>query len=86
MQMSFVFAAIPYLVEIAAKLPMNELKDLWVYLGCWISTHEEYRKRISEDMLECFDLALRYAEKVCIEQITSVEKLDDTDAHISGCP
>ncbi len=74
------FATIPYLIEIAAKHRIEEAKDLWSYLGCWISTHEKYRYETSEEILACFDISLEYAEETCINQIMAVEKLDDTDA------
>ncbi len=74
------FETIPYLIEIASKLPIQESKDLWSYLGCWISTHDKYRSGISEEVLECFDSSLKHAEEACIKQIISVEKLDEADA------
>ncbi len=74
------FVVIPHLIEIASRLKIDESKELWAYLGDWVSTHEKYREGITEDVLKCFDLSLQFAEKACIEQITSVEKLDDTDA------
>lgn len=74
------FVAIPYLIDIASRLQIKESKDLWSYLGCWISTHEKYRCNVSEEVLEYFDSSLKYAEETCIKQITSVEKLDETDA------
>lgn len=74
------FAAIPYLIEIAAGLRIEDSKDLWSYLGCWIATHEKYRHGVSEEVLKYFDVSLKYAEEACIQQIICVEKLDDTDA------
>lgn len=74
------FVTIPYLIEIASKLKIEESKDLWSYLGCWISTHGKYRTGVPEEVLECFDFSLKYAEEACIKQILSVEKLDEEDA------
>ncbi len=37
------FIIIPYMIEIASKLKLSKSKDIWIYLGCWISTHEKYR-------------------------------------------
>lgn len=74
------FVTIPYLVEIASKLKFENSKDLWSYLGCWISTHEKYRNGIAKEVLECFDISLRNAEKACINQIVLAEKLDEIDA------
>lgn len=74
------FAAIPYLIEIASNLEIEASKDLWNYLGCWISTHKKYRCEVSKEVLECFDLSLKCAEEACIKQIISVEKLEETDA------
>lgn len=74
------FVTIPYLIEIASRLKIEESKDLWGYLGCWISTHDKYRSGVSKEVLECFDSALKYAEEACIKQILSVEKLDEADA------
>lgn len=74
------FVAIPYLVEIAAKFELDDSKALWQYLGCWVSTHEKYRNIVSEEILECFDNSLQYAEEVCIKQLASSELLKETDA------
>lgn len=74
------FIVVPYLIRIASNLRIHESKDLWSYLGCWTATQEKYRVDISKDVLADFDLALAKAEKACIKQIMSVEKLNDQDA------
>lgn len=72
--------AVPCLIEIASGLKIEASKDLWSYLGCWISTEDKYRNGVSKEMLEHFDSSLKYAEGACIEQIARADKLDDTDA------
>lgn len=74
------FMVIPYLIEIVSKHDFEITKDLWCYLGGWISMHERYRKGISEDILECFDLALIYAEEKCINQIVASSIINSEDA------
>lgn len=74
------FAIIPYLIEVASKLEFKRSKDLWCYLGSWISVHKKYREGISAEVLELFDFALTYAEEQCINQIVLEGKLDNVDA------
>ena len=74
------YAVIPYLIEIASNLDYNAAKDLWCYLGSWISVQDKYRNDISGDVLELFDLSLKTAQKECIRQIVSVEKIETDDA------
>ena len=74
------FIIIPYMIEIASKLKLSKSKDIWIYLGCWISTHEKYRGGIANEVLKRFDNSLKRAEKACIEQIALAEKIDETDA------
>ena len=71
---------VPCLIEVASGLKIEESKDLWSYLGCWISTEEKYRDGVSKEVLEHFESSLKYAIGACIEQIARVDKLDDTDA------
>lgn len=74
------FVAIPHLIDIASKLEFHRAKDLWCYLGSWVSTHNKYCGEISEQVLDLFYSSLQYAEKVCIESILKVSKLNDIDA------
>lgn len=74
------FAAIPHLIDIASKLEFCRAKDLWSYLGSWISTHKKYCEEVPEEILDMFYSSLRYAEKVCIESIFKAGKLSDIDA------
>lgn len=74
------FVVIPYIIEIASVNDFKVTKDLWCYLGSWIATHEKYREGISDDVLECFDLALVHAEERCIEQIVLVAQISNIDA------
>ncbi len=70
----------PQLIRIAANIDFSVSKDLWSYLGCWISTQEHDRNVVDGEILNAFDLALEYAEKECIKQIRMIEKMDDLDA------
>ena len=74
------FAVIPHIIEIASVNDFEAAKDLWCYLGNWIATHEKYREGISDEVLECFDLALECAEERCINQIVSADQMSNIDA------
>lgn len=74
------FAVIPHIIEIASVNDFETAKDLWCYLGNWIATHEKYREGISDEVLECFDLALECAEERCINQIVSADQMSNIDA------
>lgn len=74
------FAVIPHIIEIASVNDFEAAKDLWCYLGNWIATHEKYREGISDEVLECFDLALACAEERCINQIVSADQMSNIDA------
>jgi hypothetical protein len=74
------FVVVPHLINIASKLEFYKSKNLWCYLGSWISTHKKYRKDVSEEVLDIFYSSLSYAENICIKLISNAGKLDDSDA------
>lgn len=74
------YIMVPQLIRIASGLDISISKDLWSYLGCWISTQKHCRKDVCGEILDDFDKALEYAENECINQICTIEKFDDLDA------
>lgn len=70
------YIMVPQLIRIASSLDISISKDLWSYLGCWISTQKYYRKDVCGEILDDFDKVLEYAEKECINQICTIEKFD----------
>jgi hypothetical protein len=74
------YAVIPHLIDITAKQTFEIAKDLWIYIGSWISVQEKFRSGIPDELLNCFDLSLKYAEKVCARVLSEQEKISEVDA------
>jgi len=63
------FIAVPYLVEMAAESKFEVAREIWSQLGYCIPYQDANRSEIPNEVLICFDEALKYGESQLIEAL-----------------
>lgn len=74
------YAVIPHLIYITSNETFEIAKDLWCYVGAWVSIQSKYRLGVPEEILVCFDDSLKYAESACIKILAEQRSIPEEDA------
>ncbi|MCB9614850.1 MAG: hypothetical protein H6721_04935 [Sandaracinus sp.] len=71
------YAAVPYVVELAHRVPNVDAGDLWISLGWALSGHELLGPPVPNALRPAMDAALDLAETRCVEALLSEAWSDD---------
>lgn len=69
------FLTIPHLIEFASTNPFAKMIDVWCHIGICIACATEYKGNIPSSILDLYNCAINYAEKIYPNILVSNQNL-----------